>query len=77
MVYPILAIDLDAVEHNARVVVELCAAFGISVTGVTKGVCGDAEIAKAMLRGGVDTLAEKRNRQDPRLRPGDYDDHDY
>lgn len=73
MVYPILAIDLDAVEHNARVVVELCAAFGISVTGVTKGVCGDAEIAKAMLRGGVASLADSRLENIARLRAGGID----
>jgi predicted amino acid racemase len=70
VVYPTLAIDLDAIEHNARTVVELCAGHGISVMGVTKGVCGDAEIAKAMLRGGVASLADSRLENIARLRAG-------
>jgi len=32
----------------------------MSVTGVTKGVCGQPEVAKAMLRGGASSLADSR-----------------
>jgi predicted amino acid racemase len=73
VVYPILAIDLDAIEHNAETVVDLCTGYGIAVTGVTKGVCGDAEIAKAMLRGGVASLADSRLENIARLRAGGID----
>lgn len=70
MVYPCLSVDLDAVEHNARAIVGLCAEHGIAVTGVTKGVCGNAEIAKAMLRGGVASLADSRLENIARLHAG-------
>lgn len=57
---PYVSIDLNKIEHNARTIVSLCNQHGISVTGVTKAVCGNPEIAKAMLRGGVQTLADSR-----------------
>ena len=57
---PYLTIDLDKIEHNTRTVVSLCQSYGMSVTGVTKGVCGQPEVAKAMLRGGVSSLADSR-----------------
>jgi predicted amino acid racemase len=70
---PSLSIDLDAIEANARAVVSLCAEHGITVTGVTKGVCGDAEIARAMLRGGIGSLADSRLENVARLRAGGID----
>jgi len=57
---PFLSIDLQKIEHNARTIVELCAQHGIRVTGVTKAVCGHPDIAKAMLRGGVESLGDSR-----------------
>ena len=57
---PYLTIDLDKIEHNARTIVRLFRSHGIEVTGVTKGVCGQPEVAKAMLRGGVSSLADSR-----------------
>jgi predicted amino acid racemase len=53
-------IDVDKIEHNARVIVAQCRAHGIEVTGVTKGVCGHPEVARAMLRGGVISIGESR-----------------
>jgi predicted amino acid racemase len=57
---PTLTIDLDKIEHNARTIVRLCQAHGIQVTGVTKCVCGNPEVARAMLRGGVAGIADSR-----------------
>ena len=57
---PYLTIDLDKIEHNSRTIVSLCGSHGIEVTGVTKGVCGQPEVAKAMLCGGVSSLADSR-----------------
>lgn len=65
---PSVSIDLAKVEHNARSVVQLCAEHGIAVTGVTKGVCGDPEVARAMLRGGVISIGESRMENVRRLR---------
>jgi ornithine racemase len=60
MASPMLTIDLDRIEHNARTVVDLCARHGIEVAGVTKAVCGHPEVANAMLRGGVAGIADSR-----------------
>jgi len=68
MASPYLTIDLDKIEHNALTVVELCHAHGIEVTGVTKGVCGDPEVARAMLRGGVSSIGDSRLKNLQRLR---------
>jgi predicted amino acid racemase len=65
---PYVTIDLDKIEHNARTIVGLCQAHGIEVTGVTKGVCGHPEVAKAMLRGGVSSIGDSRLRNIERLR---------
>ena len=65
---PYLTIDLDKIEHNTRTVVSLCQSYGMSVTGVTKGVCGQPEVAKAMLRGGVSSLADSRMENIHRLK---------
>lgn len=60
MTSPYLTIDLDKIEHNARIIAGLCRENGIEVTGVTKGVCGQPEIAKAMLQGGVVSIGDSR-----------------
>ena len=60
MTTPNLVIDVDKIEHNTRTIVALCKRNGIEVTGVTKVTCGHPEVAKAMLRGGVRTIADSR-----------------
>src|SRR6185436_18142809 len=65
---PQVAIDLDRIERNARAVVGRCAQAGIKVFGVTKGVCGMPQVARAMLRGGVVGIAESRFENIRRLR---------
>jgi predicted amino acid racemase len=56
--HPYLTIDLDKIEHNARTIVGLCTQHNIAVTGVTKVTCGNPDVAKAMLRGGVGSIGE-------------------
>lgn len=68
MARPYVSIDLDKIEHNARSIVALCGAHGIAVTGVTKGTCGHPAVARAMLRGGVQSLGESRMENVARLR---------
>lgn len=60
MTHPYLTIDLDKIEHNTRTLVDLCKAHGIEMTGVTKATCGHPAIARAMLRGGVISIADSR-----------------
>ena len=66
--YPYLTIDLDKIEHNARTIVALCKSHNIEVAGVTKVTCGHPEVARAMLRGGVDFIADSRLENIQRLR---------
>ena len=70
---PWVRADLDAVEANARAVVRLCAEHGIRVTGVTKCTCGSPEVARAMLRGGVESIGESRLQNVQRLREAGID----
>lgn len=57
---PALNIDLEKIEKNARAIVSLCRGHGITVAGVTKGVCGMPQVARAMVRGGVSEIGESR-----------------
>lgn len=68
MTHPHLTIDLGKIEHNARTIVELCRAHGIEVAGVTKATCGDADVARAMLRGGVTMIGESHIENVQRLK---------
>jgi predicted amino acid racemase len=68
MATPYVTIDLDKIEHNARTIVGLCKAHDIEVTGVTKGVCGHPDVAEAMLRGGVASIADSRMKNIQRLK---------
>jgi predicted amino acid racemase len=65
---PYITIDLQKLEHNARVITRLCRAHGIELTGVTKGTCGHPDVARAMLRGGVTSVGESRLLNVRRLR---------
>ena len=65
---PCLHIDLGKIEHNARRIVGLCRRHGIDVAGVTKVTCGHPGVARAMLRGGVGTIADSRLENLRRLR---------
>ena len=67
---PYLTISLDKIEHNTRTIVSLFQAHGIAVTGVTKGVCGQPDVAKAMLCGGVSSIGDSRLENIYRLRLG-------
>ncbi len=57
---PYVTIDLEKIEHNARVITQLCGRYGIEVTGVTKVTCGLPQVAQAMRRGGVMSIGESR-----------------
>lgn len=54
-----LVIDLDAIEHNTKVLSSLLPETAI--VGVTKMTCGDGNVADAMLRGGVTALGDSRH----------------
>ena len=60
MTAPRLEVDLQKIYHNARTLVELLAARGISVTGVTKATLGSPEIAGTLLGAGVSAVGDSR-----------------
>jgi ornithine racemase len=65
---PRLCIDLEKITHNARQTVEMSRMHGLEVLGVTKGVAGNPNVAKAMLAGGIKHLADSRLDNISRLR---------
>lgn len=65
---PRLRIDLAKITYNARKTVEICRAHGVDVLGVTKGAAGMPEVARAMLAGGIKSLADSRLDNIARLR---------
>jgi len=58
--FPCLEINLRNIQENARKVVHFCRKRGIETVGVTKGVCADLNIVKAMLEGGIEVLGDSR-----------------
>jgi predicted amino acid racemase len=70
---PYVSIDIQKIEHNARTIVGLCQEQGIAVSGVTKVTCGHPEVARAMLRGGVSSVADSRWQNIQRLRDAGID----
>jgi ornithine racemase len=57
---PRLTIDLDKVEHNARVLVDWLSVRGIAVVGVTKAVLGLPVVATCLLNAGVAMVGDSR-----------------
>ncbi|WP_227288057.1 alanine/ornithine racemase family PLP-dependent enzyme [Boseongicola sp. H5] len=68
MTAPRIEVDLGKIRHNTRYLVERLASRGITVTGVTKAVCGYPAIASAMLEGGAIGLADARITNVARMR---------
>ncbi|MBN1901098.1 alanine/ornithine racemase family PLP-dependent enzyme [Candidatus Sumerlaeota bacterium] len=58
--FPRLEIDLARIAHNAGKVVEIFGSRGIEITGITKGVCGDPDIARLMVNSGIKCLGDSR-----------------
>ncbi len=65
--------DARKIRDNAAAVVGLCAKHGIEVAAVTKCVCGEPEIVRAIVAGGVKTIAESRLDNVRRLRDAGID----
>jgi len=60
MIMPRIEIDLGKIAHNAKILKELYGSKGIDVIAVTKVVCGDAAIAKVLVKSGISILADSR-----------------
>jgi len=60
MITPRLDINIAKISHNAKKLKALYNSKGLGVFGVTKVACGDANIAEALLKSGIDVLADSR-----------------
>jgi len=70
---PRIEIDLGKIAHNARTLKRLYGAKGVDVIGVTKVVCGDPGIARALVDSGIDILADSRTANLQRMREAGVD----
>lgn len=61
--YPRLEINLSALSHNVKEIVNACAEQGVAVTGVIKGVTGIPEVTKVFADAGVEIIGSSRLEQ--------------
>ncbi|MFE6139399.1 alanine/ornithine racemase family PLP-dependent enzyme [Bacillus sp. NPDC057893] len=57
---PQLQIDINKVKKNMSELVKKAHQNNISITGITKGVCGNEDFAVALMAAGVDSLGDSR-----------------
>ncbi|EOD01389.1 ornithine racemase Orr [Caldisalinibacter kiritimatiensis] len=60
MSYPKIRISLKKIKYNTKRLVTLSSKYGIKIAGVTKVFCAYPKIAKALVEGGVEYLADSR-----------------
>ncbi len=60
MQYPSININFNKLAENVSMAKKICDAYNIDIIGVTKGFCGNPEIAAAYVQGGVNGLADSR-----------------
>lgn len=57
---PCMHIDLDKIAENARRMIEITAAYGIEIMGVTKVFGGELTIASVLVSQGIRKLGDSR-----------------
>ena len=60
MATPRIEINLEKIAHNAKILKDLYSTKGIDIIGVTKVVCGDPNVADALVESGITILADSR-----------------
>ena len=60
MITPRIEINLEKLAHNTKALIELYGSKGIHITAVTKVVRGNPDIARTLVKSGIDTLADSR-----------------
>lgn len=58
--YPVLEVNLEAIESNALTMANFCSKHGIDIAGVIKFSDGDLKIAEAYHKGGCKQIASSR-----------------
>ena len=57
---PMIQANIGILQENARVILDACRKQGVQLAAVTKGVCAEPCIARALLDAGADMLADAR-----------------
>jgi len=70
---PRIEVDLDLIGENAQELVRRTAARGVSVTAITKAMCGLPALGRVFLEAGVVTLGDSRVENIERLRADGID----
>ncbi|MDF3004282.1 MAG: alanine racemase domain protein [Oscillospiraceae bacterium] len=67
--YPRVVVNRAHLKENVQVVKALCDQYSIAITGVTKVVAGDPEIARIFIENGIAVLGDSRIENLKRLEP--------
>ncbi len=59
-VNPRLEINCEKIRHNVQAINAICSNIGIRVMGITKGFSAIPQVARAMLKGGLQSLGDSR-----------------
>jgi predicted amino acid racemase len=70
---PRIEVELDLIGRNAEELVRRCAARAVSVTAITKAMCGLPALGRAYLAAGVTALGDSRIENIERLRADGID----
>ncbi|SHE71858.1 Predicted amino acid racemase [Marinitoga hydrogenitolerans DSM 16785] len=71
--YPVLHIYPDKIKHNAKNLKKLCDKKDVKITGVTKVVSGNLDVAKAMVDAGITSLGDSRIQNIINMKKNDID----
>lgn len=66
--HPEIFVNLDAISFNSSEILRTCAARGVAVDAVLKGVCGDPAIARAVMEGGIASFMDSRMKNIVRMK---------
>ncbi|MEG1602457.1 MAG: alanine/ornithine racemase family PLP-dependent enzyme [Cloacibacillus sp.] len=58
--YPLLRVRLDKIRENAAALTSECAAHGIALWGISKGISAFPEAARAFVDGGIRVIGDSR-----------------
>lgn len=68
-----IEVNCERIRRNTEAIVKMCNEYQIQVIGVPKACCGHPDVARAMLAGGADYLADSRLDNIQRMRDAGID----
>lgn len=58
--YPCVEINLNKIIHNVELLSKSCNSLSIDIVGVSKVFCSERPLVEAMLKGGINSIADSR-----------------